>query len=56
MIRVGKYQRSPALQISMSWLYIILCVGFALAVVSTAIKIIEGIKGEKNNSLEEEQK
>ena len=56
MIRVGKYQKSPALQISMSCLYIILCVGFALAVVSTVIKLVEEIRGQKNNSVREEQK
>jgi TRAP-type C4-dicarboxylate transport system permease small subunit len=49
MIRVGKYQKSPALQISMSYLYILLCVGFALAVISVGIKTIEELSA-KNNS------
>ncbi|MDR2478640.1 MAG: TRAP transporter small permease [Treponema sp.] len=55
MIRVGKYQKSPALQISMSWLYIILCAGFGLAVLSIVIKMVEGSKGEKSTSFTEGQ-
>lgn len=40
MIRIGKFQKSPALQLPMNWMYMILFIGFALAVVSIVLKIL----------------
>lgn len=46
MIRIGRYQMSPALRLPMSVMYGILCIGFLLACISIIIKIAE-IIGEK---------
>jgi TRAP-type C4-dicarboxylate transport system permease small subunit len=55
MISIGKYQKSPALQLSMSYLYIILCVGFGFAIVSILIKLIKELRA-KTESITEGQK
>lgn len=40
MIKIGQFQKSPALQLPMSVMYIIMAVGFALAVLATLIRLI----------------
>lgn len=40
LMRIAKFQRSPAMQITMDWMYLILFVGFALAVLSIILKLI----------------
>ena len=39
LIRIGKFQRSPAMQIRMDIMYYIVMVGFAMAVLSIILKI-----------------
>lgn len=40
LMRIAKFQRSPAMQIHMDWMYLILFVGFVLAVLSIVLKLI----------------
>ena len=40
MIKIGQFQKSPALQLPMSVMYIIMAVGSALAVLATLIRLI----------------
>lgn len=40
MIKIGQFQKSPALQLPMSVMYIIMAIGFALAVLATLIRLI----------------
>jgi TRAP-type transport system small permease protein len=50
MVRVGSFQKSPALQISMNIIYSVLTIGFFLSAIAlilkTAQQIISVIKGE----------
>lgn len=41
MIKIGQFQRSPAMQIPMNYLYIILFIGFLLAFISVLLGICE---------------
>lgn len=40
LMRIGKFQRSPAMQITMDYMYGILFVGFVLAVLSIVLKLL----------------
>ncbi len=40
LMRVAKFQRSPAMQITMDWMYLLLFIGFVLAVLSIALKLV----------------
>lgn len=40
MIKIGQFQKSPAMQLPMSVMYIIMAIGFALAVLATLIRLI----------------
>jgi TRAP-type C4-dicarboxylate transport system permease small subunit len=51
LIRVGSFQKSPAMQLPMSALYTIVAIGFGLAVISVLFRLIHFIIGNK-----EEQK
>jgi len=44
MIKIGSFQKSPAMQIPMNLMYTVLFVGFLFAVVSVLIRIIAIIK------------
>lgn len=48
MIKVGFVQKSPALQIPLGVMYIILCVGFLLSSLALIAKIYAEAKGEEN--------
>jgi TRAP-type C4-dicarboxylate transport system permease small subunit len=41
MIKVGGFQKSPAMQIPMSFLYAVMAVGFGLAVLAMVIRLIK---------------
>lgn len=47
MIRIGKYQLSPALRLPMNVMYGTLCVGFLLAVAAVIFKLADIVKGGK---------
>lgn len=40
MMRIGRFQKSPAMQLPMNWMYTILFIGFLLAVLSIILKIV----------------
>lgn len=46
MIKVGFFQKSPALQMPLGIMYIILCIGFVLSSLSLIAKIYDETKGE----------
>lgn len=41
LVRIGKYQVSPAMQLPMHFIYSILLLGFLLATISVLLKIVE---------------
>lgn len=41
LIKIGRLQKSPSMQISMSIMYIILLIGFVLAVLAVLVKILD---------------
>ena len=45
MIQIGQFQKSPAMQLPMSIMYIIMAIGFALAVLATLIRLIRLFTG-----------
>lgn len=51
LVGIGWMQKSPAMQITMSWMYIFVVVGFAMSVLAVVAKIVEKLiqyrKGEK---------
>ncbi|MDR2390840.1 MAG: TRAP transporter small permease subunit [Planctomycetota bacterium] len=40
LMRIGRFQRSPAMQITMDVMYGILCLGFSLAVLSLVLRLL----------------
>lgn len=44
LFRIGMVQKSPAMQLPMIIIYIIICLGFMLAAISMLFKLIDGIK------------
>ncbi len=44
MIQIGRFQRSPAMRISMSFMYGILFVGFLFAVFAAGMRIVERVR------------
>jgi TRAP-type C4-dicarboxylate transport system permease small subunit len=50
MIRIGRFQKSPAMQLSMSSIYIVLCIGFGLAFLAGLLKLIEDFRGRNNTT------
>ena len=40
MIKIGAFQKSPAMQIPMSFMYIVMAVGFGLAVLAVLFRLI----------------
>lgn len=46
MIKIGAFQKSPAMNIPMNIMYSIMFVGFLLAVFSVAVKIIERLRNK----------
>lgn len=53
LISLGFYQFSPAMQIPMSIMYVIIFVGFLLSLLSVIIDGYESFKGKNNPTLEE---
>ncbi len=41
IIRIGKFQKSPALQIPMHYIYALMAIGFGLAILSILLKLAE---------------
>jgi TRAP-type C4-dicarboxylate transport system permease small subunit len=44
MIKIGRFQKSPALQLQMSVMYTIQMIGFGLAIISVVIQLVSEIK------------
>lgn len=51
MIKVGSFQKSPALQLPMSLMYTVMAVGFALTILSVLFKLL-GIIGQRGDEIQ----
>jgi TRAP-type C4-dicarboxylate transport system permease small subunit len=50
MIKIGKFQKSPAMQIPMHYVYTVLFIGFLLAVLSILLGMVEKYLGKKGGA------